>query len=103
MTQVSPQIFTLRMEYSATGEGVSIWTMVVVEPSEAGARERFWTTCFGGSASARTYFGPGLEVVPGFDRSKLRGLTDEFLDRLEVLATASGAFSYQTYWNYNLS
>ena len=50
-----------------------------------------------------TYFGPGLEVSRGFDRTRLRGLADEFLDHLEVLATTSGAFAYQTYWSYNLS
>lgn len=103
MGRASRQVFTLRLEYSATGEGVRIWTMVVVDPSEAGARDRFWTTCFANSASAREYFGPGLEVSPGFDRTRLRGLTDEFLDHLEVRAMTSGAFIYQTYWSYNLS
>lgn len=103
MDRPSRQVFTLRLEYSATGEGVSIWTMVVADPSEAGARERFWTTCFGGSAIARAYFGPGLEVTSGFDRTRLRGLTDEFMDRLETRASTSGAFAYQTYWSYNLS
>lgn len=103
MSPVSRQVFTLQLEYAATGEGVRIWTMVVVAPSEAGARERFWGTCFASSPSARAYFGPGLEVSPGFDRTRLRGLTDEFLDHLEVRAMTSGAFIYQTYWSYNLS
>ena len=65
MTQVSPQIFTLRMEYSATGEGVSIWTMVVVDPSEAGARDRFWTTCFGEQPQCPRLFRPGPGGHPG--------------------------------------
>ena len=103
MDWTTRQVFTLRLEYFATGEGVRIWTMVVVEWSEAGARERFWTTCFANSASAREYFGPGLEVSPGFDRTRLRGLTEEFLDHLEMRARTSGAFAYQTYWSYNLT
>ena len=65
MDRATRQVFTLRLEYSATGEGVRIWTMVVVDPSEAGARERFWTTCFASSPSARDLFRAGPGSQPG--------------------------------------
>lgn len=97
------RLYTVSLEFSATGEGMRVWAMVVVAPDELGARGRFWGTCFPNDPLASAYFGPGLEVTPGLDRTKLSGHTGEFLDRLETLARRSGAFAYQTYWHFNLS
>ena len=57
---VRDDLYTLYLEFFATGEGVSVWAMVTVAPSEADAREHFWFVCFGGDERLRDHYGPGL-------------------------------------------
>ncbi|MBB6017453.1 hypothetical protein ACFP9V_18485 [Deinococcus radiopugnans] len=98
------RVYTLHLDYDATGEGVLTQMLVTVATSEDEARGRFWDTFWQGKAGARDYFGRGLTVQLGVDRERLAAwLTPRFLDRLEVRASQAGALTFSLGWAFNLS
>ncbi|QLG12187.1 hypothetical protein HLB42_16405 [Deinococcus sp. D7000] len=97
-------VYTLELDYFATGEGTLTQVLVTVAASEDEARARFWNTFWCGKAWAIAYFGRGLTVEPGVNRERLAAwFTPRFLDRLETRAREAGAVSLSLGWSFNLS
>lgn len=97
-------VYTLELDYFATGEGTLTQVLVTVAASEDEARARFWQTFWCEKAWASTYFGGGLEVYPGVHRERLAAwFTPRFLDRLEARTREAGAVSLSLGWSLNLS
>ena len=98
------RVYTLDLDYFATGEGSRTQVLVTVAGSEEEARTRFWDTFWRGSAGAHEYFGRALTVQLGVNRERLGAwVTPRFLDRLEARAREAGALSFSLGWSFNLS
>ncbi len=83
------QLFTLCLEYAATGEGMRQELMVCRAVHEAQARQLFYP----GDARVQAYFNHGLTVSVGIDHAVLeRWLSSPFIDLLERTVAYGDAF-----------
>lgn len=77
------QLFTVSMDYSATGEGVTV-ALLVIETHDAAAAKTAFLDAHGYHGSSREYFGRGVQVTPGIDRALLsRWIAPRLIDALE--------------------
>ena len=97
---VGPRVFTLCLDYFATGEGSRQELMVCVALGEAEAREIFLKQFYPGEPETQRYFDRGLDVYPGVYRPILSPwLTEALIESLDELAMYSDPFYVHRYFN----
>ena len=100
LPDVGPMVFTLCLDYFATGEGVRQEIMVCVALGEAEAREIFLKQFYPGEPETQRYFDLGLDVYRGVYRPVLTSwLTEALIESLDELAMYSDPFYVHRYFN----
>lgn len=104
MIETSPavfRIFTVTMDYFATGEGLTYALAVVQARNTEGAKAAF-LNAHGYSGASREYFGRGVNVHEGVDHALLgRWLTPQFIDIIERRMQVPAQFKF--HWHFNAS
>lgn len=96
------RVMTVRLEYSATGEGNLVRVMVLRARNVDEALERYREKFHAGQDAAWNFFSRGVDVAPGVHRPWLESLlAPRLLDALERLASHAGTLTLD--WHYNLS
>lgn len=91
-------LYTVHLQYFATGEG---WRedIAVLRATDAEAATVAFLDTFG-YGGVDSYFGLGVEVTPGIDRSVLsEWLTQQQISRLERTLPFNGRFSMRYYFS----
>lgn len=76
-------LYTVRIEYFATGEGLSIWWGVTTAKDKESAGLFLRDTFFPTQSQSWQYFSQGLEVEEGVKREWLKTLNPDYLDWIE--------------------